>query len=267
MAGVASTAIHSLLTSSAVDARVLHISDHGVWLTAADHVFVIAVGDDARFPGGIHLPSGTSPDVFARITPKSIARIGDGRIMIERLSITVSQWWDPRPVLHPFEPSELAERIADLPSELPDIDTASLRDALAARSAGGILHTARSLLGKGLGVTPEGDDVLIGAMAATRLLAEALRNERVVGLIAGVSAPLADLAEVRTNALSASLLRMALRGQMVQPGGDLLQALTGHGDIAASHLSLIRLGHTSGPALAAGVVVGAAGLIAQESRT
>lgn len=264
MPGVASTAIHNLLTSPGIEANVLRISEHGVWLRADGQVLVIAIGGDARFPSGIHLPKGTSPSVFGRISEQSSALIGNGRIMIDGLSVTVSRWWDPRPVLPAFEASELAERIRGLPWELPDIDTTGLRDSLAAQSAGGILHTARSLLGKGLGVTPEGDDVLIGALAATRLLAEAAKRERVVALIAGVSMPIADLAAARTNPISAALIRMALRGQIVEPAGDLLQALTGRGDVAASHLSLIRLGHTSGPALAVGIVVGAAGFVRQE---
>lgn len=264
--GVASTAIHGLLTSPGIAASVLRISDHGVWLKTDDEVLVVAIGEDARFPSGIHLPDGTPPEILHRITEDSSVLVGNGRVMIDGLSVTVSRWWDPRPVLPPFETHELAARIEDLPWELPDIDTTGLRDALAAQSAGGILHTARWLLGKGLGVTPEGDDLLIGALAATRLLAEAAKRERVVALIAGVSMPLADLAAVRTNPLSAALIRMALRGQIVEPAGDLLQALAGRGDIAASHLALIRLGHTSGPALAAGVVVGAAGLVRQEVR-
>jgi hypothetical protein len=263
---VASTAIHGLLNSAGIEAGVLRISEQGIWLETENQVLVVAIGEEARLPSGIHLPKETSPEVFDRVTEQSSATIGNGRVMLEGLSVTVSRWWDPRPVLPPFDPAELVERLAGLPSELADIDTTSLRDSLAAHSAGGILHSARSLLGKGLGVTPEGDDLLVGALAATRLLAEASRRERVVALVAGVSVPLARLAAARTNPLSAALIRMALRGQIVEPAGDFVRALAGRGDVAASHLSLIRLGHTSGPALASGIVLGATGFISREVR-
>lgn len=187
--------------------------------------------------------------------------IGHGTITVDGISVAAARWWDPRPALARVSPAELTARLDGLPSDVPGIDTPSLRRALEARSAGGILHTARSLLGGGPGLTPEGDDVLLGTLVATRLLGEAARIDGTGALISGISAPLVELARARTTAFSAALLEMAMRGQVVESAGALLRALTGRGKIAAAHLDLIRLGHTSGPAIAAGIVLGARALI------
>jgi hypothetical protein len=245
---------------------VIHVSGEAVWLRTARHVLVVTIGEEARLPNGVHLPGDTPPEILNSVAEDSRALIGNRRVMIDELSVSVDRWWDPRPVLPHVDMPELASRSANLPSELPDLDTTRLHDAFALRSAGGILHTARSLLGKGLGATPEGDDLLIGAVAATRLLAEAAGQERIVALIAGVSMPLAKLAEVRTNELSAALIRMALRGQIAEPAGDLIKALAGGDDVVACHLNLIRRGQNSGPALAAGIVLGARALTGHGQR-
>ncbi|MGA9596452.1 MAG: DUF2877 domain-containing protein [Acidimicrobiia bacterium] len=261
VSGVASLAVHSLLTGAGTEGTVVRTSGEAVWLRIGDQVLVVAIGDEARLPNGIHLPGNTAPDVLSQATEDATALIGRGRLVINGLSVTVNRWWDPRPVLPRCDMTDLAARSDDLPWELPDIDTRRLRESLALRSAGGILHTSRTLLGKGLGETPEGDDLLIGAMASTRLLAEAAGQERIVALVAGLSMPLVKLAEARTNMLSTALIRLALRGQIAEPAGDLIRALAGKGDVASSHLHLIRLGRTSGPALAAGVVLGAQALV------
>ena len=261
VAGVASTPLYGLITGSGVEATVLGISSHAVWLLVDDRVIVVSTSDATRLPNGVHLASGSDQPLFDSIRHGGTADIGFGRVMLEGLSVEVKRWWDPRPALAPVTAAELASAIAGLPNDVPEIDANPLATALRARSAGGILHSARSLLGKGPGLTPEGDDYLAGALAATRLLAEAMGLERIIAMIAGISVPMARLADVRTTTFSAALIHSALRGQVAEPAGALLRALTGRGDVAAAHLGLIRVGHTSGPALAAGMVLGAQSLI------
>ncbi len=261
VSGVASTALHGLVRGSGTEAEVLGSSSHAVWLLSGDDVTVISTSDATRLPNGIQIGVGSEEQPFAKIPHGSSARIGNGRIMFDAVAVEAARWWDPRPALSPVRPDDLLEACRDLPSDVPGIDAANLQIGLEARSAGGILHAARGLLGNGPGLTPEGDDYLAGALAATRLLAEALGFERPQGLLAGVSVPLAKLAEARTTTFSASLIRCALRGQVAEPAGALLRALTGRGDVAGSHLALIRVGHTSGPALAAGIALGAQSLL------
>ena len=267
VSGVASTALHSLVRGSGTEAEVLGSSSHAVWLRSGDDVTVITTSDATRLPNGVQIGVESTEQPFAKIPHGSRARIGNGRIMFDAVAVEAARWWDPRPALAPVSPADLLGACRHLPSEVPGIEGATLRIGLEARSAGGILHAARALLGSGPGLTPEGDDYLAGAIAATRLLGDALGFERPLALIAGVSVPLADLAEARTTTFSAALIRCALRGQVAEPAGALLRALTGRGDVAGSHLALIRVGHTSGPALAAGIALGAQSLLASYGGT
>lgn len=261
MPGVASTAIYGLVSAAGTKATVLGTSAHAVWLLIEDKVIVVSTSDSTRLPNGIQIAAGSSSDLFRLVHHGATIEVGHGRIMLEGLSVSITRWWDPRPILSVTSPSNLTESIAGLPSQVPNVDPVPLRTALVASSPGGILHSARLLLGKGPGLTPEGDDYLAGALAATRLLAEALGRDNTTAMMAGVSVPLAKLADARTTTFSASLLQSALRGQVTEPAGGLLRAFTGRGDVASSHQSLLHIGHSSGPALAAGMVLAAQSLI------
>lgn len=113
------------------------------------------------------------------------------------------------------------------------------RDPVLARSVG-----AR-LIGRGGGLTPEGDDLLCGvaAVVAAGSWPEALREKWVAALIG-------DDLRVRTTALSATLLELAARGMGPEP----LQ-----GWLAGEAGALARLegiGHSTGRAIARGARVG-----------
>ena len=184
-------------------------------------------------------------------------RIGDGHIVIEDVAVTVGRWWDPHPRLPAVACDDLAARLEGLPAEVTGLDCSALRDGLQARSAGGTLRAAASLLGRGPGLTPQGDDLLNGVLAATRLLGEAVGREAAVAWIDTIAAPLLALAAARTTAFSAALLR----GEIVEPAAVLLRALAGRGDVADGHRALLEFGHTSGAAIAAGIVLAARSLI------
>ena len=96
------------------------------------------------------------------------------------------------------------------------------------------------MIGRGPGLTPEGDDFVAG-MAG--VLAAAGRHDDVAALIGG------DLRR-RTTALSATLIELAAAGMGPQP----LQAvLAGN---AGALPELLRLGHTSGRAYGCGAAAG-----------
>lgn len=96
------------------------------------------------------------------------------------------------------------------------------------------------LIGRGPGLTPEGDDVVAG-MAA--VLAAAARHAEVAALVGS------DLRR-RTTSLSATLLELAAQGFGPEP----LQAvLAGR---ASALGRLLALGHTSGRAYARGAAAG-----------
>ena len=120
------------------------------------------------------------------------------------------------------------------------------------------------LLGRGPGLTPEGDDVLAGALAAIRTVGTALGCRLALSMLDDADDALADAAHQRTTTFSAALIRCAMRGEVAAPAAGFLRALTGRGDVDAHRRGLLGVGHTSGPALAAGIVLGARSLIEAE---
>jgi hypothetical protein len=159
--------------------------------------------------------------------------------------------WDPAapPAWDPVVPPLVGgpERVAELATwlaarvEVPDLTP----DRAAAR-----------LLGRGPGLTPEGDDVLGGAAVAARALGPAAgaSPERVAALVAVLCPP--D-ARARTGALSATLLSLAAEGAAPEPAHRLVHGADREGALA----DLSRLGSSTGRAVAAGIALGARFLI------
>jgi hypothetical protein len=145
--------------------------------------------------------------------------------------VAVGEVWDP--TLRVVS----ADLVADGPDDL--VEAVRSRDPSLAAAVG-----AR-LIGRGGGLTPEGDDLLAGVAAVVASLPwpGALR-EAWLGALVG-----RDLRS-RTTALSATLLELAVRGMGPEP----LQALVA-GD-ATAHSRLVALGHSTGRAIARGATVG-----------
>jgi Protein of unknown function (DUF2877) len=119
---------------------------------------------------------------------------------------------------------------------------------------------ARELLGRGPGLTPEGDDLLAAVAGTLAVLGPATGldgsgRDALVGALAPRPG--------RTTALSATLLELAARGMLAEPAGQLLDL--GPGAEAAWPAALARLerlGHGSGRAYAAGIAAAASLLAA-----
>jgi Protein of unknown function (DUF2877) len=111
---------------------------------------------------------------------------------------------------------------------------------------------ARELLGRGPGLTPEGDDLLAAVAGTLAILGPAAGWDRstLTAFLAALVAP----APERTTALAATLLELAARRQLIEPAGRLLDLGPG-GDAAwpAALARLQRLGHGSGRAYVAGI--------------
>ena len=125
----------------------------------------------------------------------------------------------------------------------------------AAALAAGDPEPCRDLLGAGPGLTPAGDDVVAGAMAACALL--------------GCRAALLELdmliarARLATTALSAALLSCAARGEVVPEAAELLRVLGSGAAVAPALTRLRAVGSTSGTALAIGMVAALAAATAR----
>ena len=76
-------------------------------------------------------------------------------------------------------------------------------------------------------------------------------------MVARLRDPFLEHAAGATTSFSASLLGHAFRGEVAEPAAALLRPLTGRGDAREAAENLNRVGHSSGPALAAGVLAGA----------
>ena len=150
----------------------------------------------------------------------------------EEIVVDGGEVWEP--ALPPAaDPAALGARISAAAGDPPEALVRAIRSA-----------DGTDLVGRGPGLTPEGDDLVAGAAA---VLAAAGRDRLAAALVG------TDLRR-RTTTLSATLLELAAAGLGPEP----LQALLA-GDRAALG-RLLRLGHSTGRAYA----LGAAAALAAE---
>jgi hypothetical protein len=150
----------------------------------------------------------------------------------DEVVVRADEAWDPTlrldrpPALVPPDPDDLVRAV-----ESRDVEAAAVAGA--------------RLIGRGGGLTPEGDDLVAGvaAVIAAGDWPGALREAWVGALIGG------DLRR-RTTALSATLLELAALGMGPEP----LQALVAGDPGALARLEAI--GHSTGRAIARGAAVG-----------
>lgn len=131
---------------------------------------------------------------------------------------------------------------------------ARLAAATTLRDPDGCLAAARPLLGLGPGVTPAGDDCLVGWLAGCRAASPAGRR------LAEVVRPrLLWEAAGRTGRLSQAFLEAAVAGEVAEPVRDFVLAPD-----ERSLAGLLALGATSGADLLAGYLLARAALVDQE---
>ena len=184
----------------------------------------VAYGDDDGF---VVVLTVTRPLLPNGAQVRALPRVGDV------LVVRAGEVWDPRLRLGAVElaadgPDDLARAVAE-------------RDPVLAAATG-----ARHI-GRGGGLTPEGDDLIAGAAAvvAAGSWPPAERD-------AWLRALVGDDLRRRTTALSATLLELATAGMGPEP----LQALLA-GD-AGALTRLEAIGHSTGRAIAAGAALAAA---------
>lgn len=212
---------------------------------------------------------------------------GGGAVRIGRLEVGVTRWFDPVPTLRPVTSALLARQAGELrralraasrnAGALPlprDLDAAlaSVSAALLVDDVDGALAASHRLIGAGPGLTPTGDDLLAGLLAAVVTLAPVMSLPAPGGIADGAreAAPriVADgvreaaprivaRARYATTAISAELLRHAARGEVAAPAADVLHALTGGRPLSRAVEALLAVGATSGRDLAHGLLAGA----------
>ena len=108
-----------------------------------------------------------------------------------------------------------------------------------------------SLIGRGDGLTPTGDDILTGLLAAPMLVAPNRASHQAL-------ASKVKLLSYVTNEISRKMLEDAAEGLFIEPVVSLLSAIYGNGDLQRAIRNLRAVGATSGVAMLMGVLAGVA---------
>ena len=260
----ASSALRPVLAGPARPAEWLGVTSAGLYLRTGGRPGVLAVltCDAVRLPCALVFPSASSELPLTSIAPDPLSPpaassclVGDGGVswtgprgpVVVR---AVREWAPVRPARGAVVASALAAVRAGLDGRAPDVDSRALADAMTARG----VHEARlavaRLLGRGPGLTPSADDLLAGFLVGAWAF----------GLdVPGIVAATAALAPVRTTALSAALLWHAARGECVDQVAAVAAALCEdqRPEVDGPLRRLLDVGHSSGAALAAGLVLAA----------
>lgn len=162
------------------------------------------------------------------LTSRLPAAQGDAEPAVSSLSVT--RWWRPaRPPRLPVPTAVVLDRLP--PSTYDTLDPLAL-------------------VGRGEGLTPQGDDVLAAALVTAR----ATGDPRLPGWCARTRLALATR---RTTAVSRGMLHHALDGWATPELADLLSALGGPDPAAVDRAvqRLLAVGRTSGASLVDGVAL------------
>jgi Protein of unknown function (DUF2877) len=271
---------------------VLGAGATAAWVDLDGFVVAVTTREVPLLPNAVALVGGSGALARPGIGPGTPARLGLGRLDLGAFRITwdptAPPAWDPTvPIPRDVRPGWVAGRgsallraigvalPAALVGELARIGLATAVDPDGAEGLGLLFRAvrerdpvpaaagARELLGRGPGLTPEGDDLLAAVAGTLAVLGPAtgLNGTDLAGLLAALTP-----APGRTTALSATLLALAAKRQLAEPAGRLL----GLGPAAeaarpAALSRLERLGHGSGRAYAAGIAATASLLAAGAS--
>jgi hypothetical protein len=117
------------------------------------------------------------------------------------------------------------------------------------------LSNASQLIGWGEGLTPAGDDFLIGMLAALHAMTSSASRAAFVARLGGA----VESQAIRTTAVAAHALRLAARGHFSADLHELRDALLSSGDVARVRRAAddaLDVGATSGADRVAGVIAG-----------
>jgi hypothetical protein len=243
------TSLQTLISGSLRQARVLGSFPTAVYLRLPEgEVVAVLTRDAVRLPLGLVVAASSAQ--FPLDALRGPAWVGESTVRIGRWGVRLSRLASvtaPRGVVPQRAAVERAWRLLR-PYDAADPDPAPLRDLLRGAPDPAAGDVAARLLGAGSGLTPSGDDVLAGFLVggwSFGIAVDALR------------AAVLDAAPTATTDLSAALLRCACRGEAIPQVCALATALTSAPAVERALDRLVRVGHTSGRALATGLVAAA----------
>ncbi len=300
-----STAIVPMLDLPTTRGSVHSVFPRAANLLLGGRLLTLHARETPCAPNGLVLALRANQKPLAGLQPGMICLVERGIITIPaanlRLDLQQSQPWNPRPQLAPGScPSKrLQANLALLEACLSAHASADGLAALAclppeaslekASANSRLLHTAwlatqhlldgitqqrmslarqgiSALLGLGPGLTPSGDDVLTGLIAATLVLGQAIGQP--VTFYHRFSAEALAIAYSRTNKLSITWIEYAGRGEVAEHLGRLFEALTQADTALIEHAAheVLSSGATSGGDILAGIILGGRCLIAHSTQ-
>ena len=279
-------ATYSTLLTTAAAGEAQRGMIHSVFKAAANIVFpgglVLSLNacGSPRMPNGIELSSAPGTFPFNMLRPGLPVLFGAQHVVIEAaacsLDLSHCAQWDP----HISRPERLdrnivrknrkwlASFLSSNPSSLTHSQGWSIeRSSLFADTLQGctlrasfekkigVLHMARSLCGRGAGLTPAGDDILAGWMAANWLLYGPLPR------LLEAYQDIIDVARQQTHLLSQCWLSYVAEGHVAQPIQVLLEAITSNNEtkLTTATQAVLAMGATSGHDLLQGILLGLKG--------
>jgi hypothetical protein len=231
--------------------RVMAVSRRAVYLSLPPGVLVVV--DGATEPGPLH----AHVDALEACTVGDPVRTDRGGLWIagRRIGGAPDLWRAP-PLPAPADLATAAGTLRAVLEHSPDLDLGggagpAAGDVLSATlRERGLESAAAGLVGRGVGLTPAGDDVLAGLLLVARSAAGPAGQTRLLRIASRAA----------TNAVARAYLASAAQGSSLAALHDLIDAGAARDAprAQAARARLARVGHTSGLDLAYGVLVGCA---------
>jgi len=241
------TAVNEWLATSQ-QPRILHVFDH-VCNLINEHKDVLSVVTPQIGNGPFNLVREDDVLFSEQLTLQSQISNSPNHLSLGNLNINTAdaKLWSPRPdweKLHARK-DDILNQLTKLPitnyqfSNSPASN--SLVSALANADLSSALNAAQKLAGLGIGLTPAGDDFILGAILAAWIIHPREIASVVAKDVANTAAPL-------TTSLSAAWLRSVGRGEAGILWHDFFSALITNDvfDIQLKMTKLLSVGETSG---------------------
>jgi hypothetical protein len=299
-----STAIEPMLDLPTTRGRVHSVFSRAANLLLGGRLLTLHARETPCAPNGLVLALRANQKPLAGLQPGMVVLVERGIIAIPvaklRLDLQQSQSWNPRPQLAPAAcpPERLQAHLAFLETYLaahvspgglaglayldhettmeqasanqPLLQTAwaatqQLLDGISRQQLPLVRQGLTMLIGLGPGLTPSGDDLLTGVIAAMLLLSETVGHP--VAFYQRLSAEALALAYSRTNKLSITWIEYAGRGEVAEHLGRLFEALIQSDTslLEKAAQEVLSSGATSGGDILAGIILGGRCLIAQQT--
>ena len=255
-AGSIAPAARSWLAHSR-EPRILHVFDQACNLIN-EHKDVLSVVAAQIGNGPFNLVLSSEVAFPGRLDAQSRILIRSDQLRLGGLQVDIgaAETWEPRPNWERLYENRQqllfqisAARWIDEALRIPDSALSTLSAAVAEADVSAARSAAAQLAGLGPGLTPAGDDVMLGALLAAWIM-------HPPGLAKALGQQLCSVAAARTTSLSAAWLRSASRGEAGIRWHELFDALLA-ADGARVHQSvgaITAVGETSGADALAGFV-------------